>query len=185
MRHKLARIILWLFVIDLGIAVGAGLYETRIVVPRWMGSAKSPGFNATAARAFNTGGRFWIYVTTVPLTLLTIASFVVLRWTDPQTRKWWTIAAYAALGDRVLTFVYFIPTMIHLMAGLEPNARAVAFQWSEFNWLRHGMSIAAWLAALQAFAIFARPRHRHSHPQLAIADRGSVVSEMELRRLRS
>ena len=183
MRHKLARIVLWLFVIDLGIAVGAGLYETRIEVPRWTGGGK--GFNATAARAANTGMRFWIYVTTVPLTALTIASFVVLRWTDPQTRKWWTIAAYAALGDRVLTFVYFIPTMIHLMAGLEPNARAVAFQWSEFNWLRHGMSIAAWLAALQAFAIFARPRHRHSHPKLAIAGRGAGIEEMELRRMGS
>ena len=97
----------------------------------------------------------------------------MLRWTDPQTRKWWTIAAYAALGDRVLTFVYFIPTMIHLMAGLEPNARAVAFQWSEFNWLRHGMSIVAWLAALQAFAIFARPKA--SARASAAHDRGSGV----------
>jgi len=29
----LAEVLLWLFVIDLGIAFGAGLYEKRIVLP--------------------------------------------------------------------------------------------------------------------------------------------------------
>ena len=32
-------VLLWLFVIDLGIAFGAGLYEHRIVVARWIGSS--------------------------------------------------------------------------------------------------------------------------------------------------
>ena len=29
-------ILLWLFVINLGIAFGAGLYESRIAVPQWL-----------------------------------------------------------------------------------------------------------------------------------------------------
>jgi hypothetical protein len=33
----MARITLWLFVIALGLDLGAGLYETRIVVPLWAG----------------------------------------------------------------------------------------------------------------------------------------------------
>lgn len=160
MRQKAARILLWLFVINLGIAFGAGIYEARIELPRWLDSARSPGFDAPEARAANTGLRFWMFVSTVPLTLLTFASFVATRWTDGETRKWWLIAAFAALGDRILSFGYFIPTMVNLMAGLEPNARAVAFQWSQLNWLRHGLLLAAWLAALQAFAIFARARRR-------------------------
>lgn len=32
---------LWLFVINLGIAVGAGLYESRIAVPQWL-SLRAP-----------------------------------------------------------------------------------------------------------------------------------------------
>ena len=39
MAESITRIVLWLFVIDLGIAFGAGLYEGRIVVPQWLSSA--------------------------------------------------------------------------------------------------------------------------------------------------
>ena len=84
MRHRLDRIVLWLFVIDLGISLGAGLYESRVEFPRWANSASASGFDAGAARAANAGMRFWLYVTTVPLTILTLASFVALRWTDPE-----------------------------------------------------------------------------------------------------
>ncbi len=182
MRQRLARIVLWLFVIDLGIAFGAGLYESRVELPRWVDGAKAAGFSAHEARAANPGMRFWVYVTTVPLTLLTIASFVVLRWADAETRKWWLIAACAALADRLVTFVYFIPTMLRLMAGQEPNADAVAFQWSQANWLRHGISLVAWLAALQAFALFARPKRRHTSPHLEIAGgKHSDVGNVRLR----
>ena len=44
---------LWLFVINLGVAFGAGLYEQRIVVPRWLSpsSDSNARWNAQAARA--------------------------------------------------------------------------------------------------------------------------------------
>ena len=38
MKSRLKSIFLWLFVIDLGIACGAGLYEVRVVVPQWADS---------------------------------------------------------------------------------------------------------------------------------------------------
>jgi hypothetical protein len=36
MLGSIPTIVLWLFVINLGIAFGAGLYESRIVVPSWL-----------------------------------------------------------------------------------------------------------------------------------------------------
>ena len=183
MRQRLARIVLWLFVIDLGIAFGAGIYESRVELPRWANSAKRAGSNAPVAGAANAGMRFWLYATTVPLTILTLASFVALRWTDPETRRWWLIAAWSALGERILTFAYFIPTMLQLTSGNEPNARAVIFQWAQANWIRHGISLVAWLSALQAFALFSRYRRRHTS-HLSIAGRRnpeSSISEVELR----
>ncbi len=54
--------VLWLFVINLGVAFGAGVYEARVVVPQW--AAMPP------SQWPNTGILFWVYVTTVPLTLL-------------------------------------------------------------------------------------------------------------------
>lgn len=35
MRAGWKHTVLWLFVINLGIAFGAGLYEARVVIPQW------------------------------------------------------------------------------------------------------------------------------------------------------
>ena len=183
MRQRLARIVLWLFVIELGIALGAGLYETMVELPRWVHSAVDAAkSNAPATRPSSPGMRFWMSTTTVPLTLLTIASFVVLRWADSVTRRWWLIAACATGAERLVTFAYFIPTMIQLTTGFEPNARSVGFRWSQASWIRHAVLLIAWLAALQAFALFAKPRRRHSRPHLVVAgEKPSEASEVRLR----
>ena len=58
MRKYLPKILLWLFVINLGIALGAGIYEQRIVIPQWE--------NIPPQEWPNTGIEFWAYVTTGP-----------------------------------------------------------------------------------------------------------------------
>ncbi len=104
---------LWLFVINPGIAFGAGLYEHRIVTPNWLRDDGSRShWNGEAARRDDTGPRFWAYVTTGPLTLLTLASLVVAWKTSGPERGWWLTAALVVLADRILTFSYFIPTMV-------------------------------------------------------------------------
>jgi hypothetical protein len=159
--ESLIRLVLWLFVLDLGIAFGAGLYETRIVVPRWLGSAPGggPRWDAAAARQDDVGLRFWVYVTTVPLTVLTLASLAAAASMPGAVRTWWLIAVGAALLDRVLTFAYFIPTMITLMreGSLdEAQALARARQWVSLGYLRHAATLIAWLAALKALTLMPR-----------------------------
>jgi hypothetical protein len=157
MSNALSTAVLWLFILNLGIAFGAGLYEHRIVMSRWIGQAPDSGthWNAEAVRQDDTGRRFWAFVTTVPLTLLTIANLIA-AWRAPAgLRFWWLAAAIAALADRAFTFGYFIPTMIGLMnAPDSPQAVATAMRWSNFNYLRHAFVLAAWLASLKAFALF-------------------------------
>ena len=68
MRKYVPRILLWLFVINLATAFGAGIYESRVVVPQWQ--------NTPPQTWTNTGLEFWVYVTTVPFTLLTLANLV-------------------------------------------------------------------------------------------------------------
>ena len=36
MDVRFKAIFLWLFVINLGMAFGAGLYEARVVIPQWL-----------------------------------------------------------------------------------------------------------------------------------------------------
>lgn len=158
MSKTVTKILLWLFVIDLGIVFGAGLYEARIVVPQWLVSTSESTYlwDAEAARQANTGLRFWVYVTTVPLTLLTLASLVAAWWTQGPLRRWWLTAAGFALADRIFTFSYFVPTMVRLMSDenlSQSEAVATALRWADLNYLRHAIVLAAWLAALKAFSL--------------------------------
>ncbi len=152
-------ILLWLFVVNLGVAFGAGLYEHRIVVSRWIATA--PGarsrWDSEAARRDDTGRRFWAFVTTGPLTLLALANLAAAWHASGALRTWWLAGAAAALADRVFTFAYFIPTMVGLMRAADSaESAAVATRWSTLNYVRHSIVLAAWLASLGAFAALYR-----------------------------
>lgn len=160
MSRAIANVLLWLFVINLGIAFGAGLYEHRIVVPQWITQdGTGSHWDAEAVRRDDTGLKFWAYVTTGPLTLLTLANlFVAWRASGPP-RRWRLAASLAALADRILTFAYFIPTMIGLMNAADtPASVAAAERWANLNYVRHAFVLGAWLAALKALSLFSRSR---------------------------
>lgn len=156
MTDTIAVVVLWLFVVNLGIAFGAGLYEARIAVPQWLKPSPAGGYrwDAEAARQANVGLRFWVYVTTVPLTLLTLASLAIAWWTPDVVRNWWLGAAAVSLVDRGMTFAYFVPTMINLMRGDafgESQAASTALRWVRLGYIRMAANLVAWLAALMAF----------------------------------
>jgi hypothetical protein len=57
--------------------------------------------------------------------------------------------------DRVLTFSYFIPTMVGLMNAADSSASvASATRWAQMNYLRHGLVLGGWLAALKTFSLW-------------------------------
>ncbi|MBT9548360.1 MAG: DUF1772 domain-containing protein [Candidatus Sericytochromatia bacterium] len=159
MPYSISETLLWLFAINLGIAAGAGFYETRIVVPQWLTGSQETGYhwNRAAAVDANVGLRFWSFVTTLPLTLLTLASLIAATLAPLPLKGWWLLAATAALFDRLMTFGYFIPTMLGLMqADRYSNTEAAlkALQWVQLGYLRHAALLIAFLATLKAFAEF-------------------------------
>jgi hypothetical protein len=155
-----SKMVLWLFVMNLGIAFGAGLYEHRIVVSRWVSSGESGShWNADAARQDDVGRRFWAFASTVPLTLLTLANLFAAWRSSGAVRGWWLAAALAVVAERAFTFSYFIPTMIGLMRAADsPASAAAAIRWSHLNYLRHAIVLAAWLASLRTFALLYQQR---------------------------
>ena len=140
------EIVLWLFIINLGIALGAGLYEHRVVISQWT--------DIPPSQWPNTGLMFWAYVTTVPLTLLTLISLFA-AWTATQPMRTWYLAAAAIIViERLVTFTYFIPTMLRL-SGMEPGREVSAglTQWLTVNHGRHLLTFSGWLAALRALSL--------------------------------
>jgi len=149
-------VLLWLFVIFGGIAVGAGLYEMRINVPRWLAPHSPTPVNVSALQADDPGRRFWAFVTTAPLTLLTVSGILVAWKPETARDQWWMAAAGLALVERVGTFAYFIPQLLRL---LQPERLThektcqAATRWIRLNYLRGAVAFIAWLAALRALSL--------------------------------
>jgi len=142
------EIVLWLFALNLGIAFGAGIYEARVVIPQWR--------HLPPSQWPNTGVMFWVYVTTVPLTVLTIAG-IIAAWATAGPRRFWFLAGVCiVLIERVATFSYFIPTMVRLMGGqglTEAEVTGALSRWLLMNHGRHLLTLAGWLAALKALSL--------------------------------
>jgi hypothetical protein len=160
MRASITTISLWSWIVLLGTSFGAGIYEHRIVTPRWL-VVSADGhreWRGAAARADNVGLRFWAFVSTVPLTLLTIANLVAgWRSVDP-VRVWWLAAAGVAVAERALTFSYFIPTMIGLMEMTDSaSSVAMASRWMHVNQIRHLLVLTAWLLAMRTLSMTPSP----------------------------
>jgi lipoprotein signal peptidase len=103
MAQYIPDILLWLLVINHGIAFGAGLYEQRVILPQWFSRSSESGIrvNSAAMRSTDTGRRFWAFVTTVPLTLLTLANLVVAWQSRGPRHEWWLGAAVITLAERI------------------------------------------------------------------------------------
>jgi Domain of unknown function (DUF1772) len=113
--------------------------------------------NANPQFAVNSGKRFWIFVTPA-VGLFSIAA-LLSGWRTPwEHRKWLLAATLTALIMVVITFVYFVPSLIKMMSAT-PNAAnaaeigAKARLWAVLNWVRVALLIAAWLCALRALQI--------------------------------
>ncbi len=153
----LSEILLALFVLNLGTAFGAGLYESRIIIPQWF--RKGPGtdyyIDTVSMNKTDVGRKFWGLVTTGPLTLLTLAN-IVLAWQSPQPiHNWWLAAALIALLERLGTFAFFIPNAIKFQRSDERPIAGISrlvTMWIGLNYVRLALNLIAWLVSLIAFS---------------------------------
>lgn len=153
MPNDMPTLTLLAFVIFHGIAFGAGLYEQRVVVPRWMGrsSEGGPYLDSNAMRTDDTGRRFWGFVSTGPLSALLVANLYFAAVSASPARSLWLAACAVTLAERVFTFSFFIPRAIRLMREATPastEAIACAIAWRSLNRIRLALSLAAWFLAL-------------------------------------
>ena len=146
MTEHITEALLWLFIMNLGIAFGAGLYEQRIILPQWFNRLPQSGLrvDSEAMRRTDAGREFWAYVTTVPLTLLTLASLVVAYQSQGPRRDWWLSAAVIILFELIETFSYSIPTALKLMRAEslpESTVDTMFSQWVRLNYVRAALTL--------------------------------------------
>jgi hypothetical protein len=146
--------LLLLFIINLGTSFGAGLYETKIILPRWFSTSATSGYNINTAvmQQTDVGRSFWAFVTTGPLTLLTLANLAVALQATAPRHDWWLAATLVTLVERISTFVFFIPNAIRFQnADSQPlvNAGRKVRTWIRLNYVRLAFTLLAWLLALK------------------------------------
>ncbi|MGH7581650.1 MAG: hypothetical protein ACREL5_00320 [Gemmatimonadales bacterium] len=149
-----ARITLMLFVALLGIDLGAGVYEMRVVLPQVVSrvEAGQPGMMVADA-----GKRFWIVVTPA-LALVTILALIG-TWSAPESQRAWRLLA--TVGQLVIlgsTFLYFIPTIRQIVVpSMTPYpadvARVKIHQWMALNTWRALATAGTLAAGLIAMAL--------------------------------
>jgi hypothetical protein len=153
---RIGRILLALLVIVLGVEIGAGIYEARVLVPLW--SSDPPrslvAYNLQPLRP-NPGLRFWIFST--PLVgLLGLANLAPAFRSVPPGRAWWITGSLLAVALVVVTFVYFVPEVVAFEALRDPGAVSMASRvqrWVALNWVRTAVYIFAWLSCLRALSL--------------------------------
>ena len=159
---SVARVFLWLFVIALGIELGAGLYETLVVMPLWQTAPPDSVIGyyqhnvANPQFTLNAGGRFWMVAT--PLVGLTAFAALVSGWRTPaEQRKWLIIGTVLAILVVASTFAWFVPNIIKLhsqtMVMNADEITGLTNLWVRLNLVRIVVYSAAWLAALRAFSM--------------------------------
>jgi len=152
------EIILICTIINNGIALGAGLYEARMVTPLWFNKQHNGHYtvNFGNMQSIDSGRKFWGFVTTGPLTLLMITNVVLAFQSQQPLHNWWVIAAIILLAERLATFTFFIPTAIKLQKakGLPPvKTSMLVIWWMRLNYVRNGLTFAALLVFIKALLI--------------------------------
>lgn len=149
----LSNKLLWLLVMAVGIEIGAGIYEARVLVPLWASAppASLVAYNLQALRP-EPGLHFWI-VSTPLVGLLGIANLVAAWRTSMSNRASWIAGAAGVVGIVALTFIYFVPTLTGFEAvrqGGDATLATSVHRWVTLNWVRAVVYAASWLCLLRA-----------------------------------
>jgi hypothetical protein len=142
----------------LGIELGAGIYEMRVLVPLWSSSPPHSiiAYDAQPLRP-DPGRNFWIFATTF-LGLVSIANLFPAWRSTGMRRRWWLFGAGLTVLVIISTFGYFVPTLLKIHGRDLPAGEVIAMTnwWVRLNWLRAALVFIAWVATLRAFS-YGRP----------------------------
>ena len=148
-------IFLVLFILFIQFGMGGGLYESLVIYPRWKKDVR-PDNLAQKLRdsgQMTASRRFWPFVSPA-LSLLSIIN-IVLAWknTGPAHTIWLT-ASLIIFINRIITFSYFIPTMLRKFEHpekMEAAQLSKAVQvWTSLSPIRILIELSAWGLALWA-----------------------------------
>jgi len=161
-RVLITHAILWLFVIFVGIHIGAGVYEVFVITPLWAGAPPESvtGWNSVPQYAINPAKYWGIFS---PIVALLTLALLVVAWLMPLASRKWALVGGVCLFIVVLsTILFFVPILVKTIgtrgAGFDSEEiTTLVNQWVAWNWLRLAVMMIGWLAAIRALSISSAP----------------------------
>jgi hypothetical protein len=152
------EVLLCAFIFSVGIGIGGGLYETRVVYPNWVKDPTPDGLSEKLISSGQAGAatRYWPLVS--PASALLAILNVFLSWHQAgAVRSLWLMSSLAIVLKSTATYGYFVPTYIRQIA--KPRVmdsaalRRVVRTWAGLSPLRIVVETFAWITGMWAILL--------------------------------
>ena len=155
-----SEIVLWIYVVMVGILMGGALFERAVLVHVWASDPPDSvrSWNANPKYALDPPRRFFMYVT-LPVMVLAPCNAYFAFTSDAPWHKWLLISTGLVFFVILITLVYFAPVMIALTEkrgeGMDSETIVKKVRtWVGLQYFRLGILFIGWLAAIQALKVY-------------------------------
>jgi hypothetical protein len=149
------------FIFSVGIGIGAGLYETRVVYPNWTldPNPQTLGAKLISSGQAGAGRRFWPFVS--PVSMLLALFNLYLAWQQTGSlRTIWFASAMVIVAKSIATYSYFVPTMMRKIGRAEKmdgnTLRQTVRRWAALSPLRVITELFAWTSGIWALVLLSK-----------------------------
>jgi hypothetical protein len=152
------QVLLCTFIFSVGVGIGGGLYETRVVYPNW---AKAPTPEGLSEKLISSGQagaarRYWPLVSPASALLAILNVFLALHQAG-MVRNLWLMSSIAIVLKSIATYGYFVPTYIRQIGKptvVNPaTLRRIVRTWAGLSPLRIVAETFAWITGMWAILL--------------------------------
>jgi hypothetical protein len=152
------QILLCAFIFSVGMGIGGGVYETRVVYPNWITEPTPNGLGEKLISSGQAGAaqRYWPLIS--PTSALLAVLNVFFAWHQIGfVRTLWLTSSALIIFKSAGTYGYFVPTYIRRIAKPETMdimaLRRVVRTWTNLSPLRVLVEMFAWITGVWALMI--------------------------------
>jgi hypothetical protein len=152
------QILLCAFIFSIGMGIGGGAYETRVVYPNWIIKPTPDGLGEKLVSSGQAGAarRYWPLVSPTSALLAVLNAFFAWHQIG-LLRTLWLASSILILVKSAGTYGYFVPTYIRRIAKPETMEilalRRVVRTWTNLSPLRVLIETLAWITGIWALMI--------------------------------
>jgi hypothetical protein len=153
------QILLCALMFSVGMGIGGGVYETRVVYPNWITEPTPDGLGEKLVTSGQAGAarRYWPLISPTSALLAVLNAF--LAWHQiGWVRTLWLTSSILILIKSAGTYGYFVPTYLHRIAKPETVDRVALLRvvrtWTILSPLRVLIETLAWITGIWALIIW-------------------------------